>query len=123
MPTGEALSSSQVEEISRISDRAEADSGLHFSVFVGPFDGDARSYAGRLHAALGPVAARTVLIAVSPPQRRLEIVTGHESARRVNDRACALAAMSMRAAFSSGDVAGGLLNGLRMLADAAGAEV
>jgi hypothetical protein len=33
---------------------------------------------------------------------------------------CALAALGMRAAFSGGDLTGGIVTGLRMLADAAG---
>jgi hypothetical protein len=113
----------QIEEISRVADRAGEDSGLRFSVFVGPFEGEPRRYAERLHAAHGLEAARTILVAVSPRQQRLEIVTGASSLRRVDDRICALAAMSMRSNFMGGDIAGGLTNGLRMLADAAGAKV
>jgi hypothetical protein len=57
---------------------------------------------------------------VSPGQRVLQIVTGVEAADRVPNRICALAALTMRAAFSSGDLVGGIVNGVRMLSDAAG---
>ena len=61
-----------------------------------------------------------VLVAVSPSQRVLQIVTGEQAARRLPNRACALAALGMRAAFTGGDLTGGIVTGLRMLADAAG---
>jgi hypothetical protein len=57
---------------------------------------------------------------VSPGQRLLHIVTGPDSARRLPNRACALAALAMRASFANGDLVGGIVTGLRMLADAAG---
>jgi hypothetical protein len=47
----------------------------------------------------------------------LEIVTGQRAARRLPDRICALAALSMTASFEGGDLAGGVVTGLRMLAD------
>ena len=36
------------------------------------------------------------------------------------NKSCALAALSMRASFSAGDLTGGIVTGLRMLSDAAG---
>ena len=61
----------------------------------------------------------TLLIAVSPGQRVLEIVTGDDSAIRIPDRSCAIAAASMTASFGSGDLTGGIVNGLRILSDQA----
>ncbi|HSV65649.1 MAG TPA: DUF5130 family protein [Mycobacteriales bacterium] len=95
------------------------ETGLTFSVYVGPLDEPVREHAERLHAQLGETAPEAVLIAVSPGQRVLEIVTGELSAKRLPDRSCALAALSMSASFSGGDLVGGLVNGLRMLADQA----
>ena len=57
---------------------------------------------------------------VSPGDGLLEIVTGAESARRLSDRACALAALSMTTSFAGGDLVGGIVTGVRMLAEAAG---
>jgi hypothetical protein len=110
----------QVRDISRACASAAHETGLRFSVYVGPVDGDIRDHAEKLHAALGADASRAVLVAVAPGDRQLEIVTGKESARRLSDRACALAALSMTTAFSGGDLVGGLVTGLRMLADSCG---
>ena len=43
-----------------------------------------------------------------------------DSSARVPNKSCALAALSMRASFSAGDLAGGIVTGLRMMSDAAG---
>ncbi len=61
-----------------------------------------------------------MLITVSPNQRVLEIVTGAETRRRLPDRSCKLAALSMAAAFGGGDLAGGIVAGLAQLAEQAG---
>lgn len=113
----------QIREISRACSTASSESGLHFSVYVGAVEGDIREHAERLHAALGPSASRGGLILVAPGDRQLEIVTGKESARRLSDRACALAALSMTTSFAGGDLVGGIVTGLRMLSEAAGREL
>jgi len=96
------------------------ETGLHFSVYVGRLDEPTRQAAEALHSRLGEVAAQAVLIAVSPGQRVVHVVTGEIAFRRLPDRACALAVLSMEAAFSGGDLIGGIVNGLRMLSDQAG---
>jgi uncharacterized membrane protein YgcG len=78
-----------------------------------------RAYAEKLHSQLVHPEG-SVLIAVSPNQRVLEIVTGELARRRIPDRAAKLAAMSMSAAFGGGDLAGGLVSGLAQLAGQAG---
>ncbi len=93
------------------------ETGVQFSVYVGDLGAEPRRTAEELHMGLDH---DSVLVAVSPGQRRLEIVTGEHAARRLPDRACALAALSMTASFSGGDLVGGIVNGLRMLADQAG---
>ena len=130
MPSGrpgesssEPFTDGQVREISRACSQASAESGLHYSVFVGPVEGEIRDHAERLHAALGKQASRSVLVLVAPGDRQLEIVTGKESSRRLSDRACALAALSMTTAFSGGDLVGGIVTGLRMLSEASGREL
>lgn len=94
--------------------------GLHFSIYLGDLGPDTRAMAEQLHASIGPRAAEAVLIAVSPGQRVVEIVTGAESARRLSDRGCNLAVLNMAASFKKGDLVSGLITGLRMLADQAG---
>jgi len=113
----------QVREISRASGKASAESGLHFSVYVGAVEGEIRDHAERLHAALGRQASSGVLILIAPGDRQLEIVTGKESSRRLSDRACALAALSMTTSFAGGDLVGGIMTGVRMLSEAAGREL
>ena len=107
---------SRLDEALTLSSR---ESGLDFSVWVGELEEPTREHAERLHAGL-PRPADGVLIAVSPGQRVLHIVTGEHSSRRLPDRSAALAALSMRASLSVGDLVGALVNGLRMLSDQAG---
>src|SRR5690349_20528601 len=100
----------------RLADRS---TGLTFSEYVGDLDEPIRGYAEKLHGQLAD-PPRSVLLAVSPNQRVLEIVTGGEARRRLPDRACKLAALSMAAAFGGGDLAGGIVAGLAQLVDHAG---
>ncbi len=112
----------------RIQDAIETcrhENGLDVSVLVGDLAlediGQFRAGAEKLHAALGEERAPfAVLVAVAPGQRRVEVVTGPRVRRRVPDRVCSLAVLSMTTAFSGGDLAGGIVDGLRQFADAAG---
>lgn len=94
---------------------ADNTTGLLFSVYVGELDELARRGAEKLHAQLSD-PSRAVLIAVCPNRRVLEIVTGPLARRKLPDRDCKLAAMSMSAAFGGGDLAGGLVAGIAQLA-------
>jgi hypothetical protein len=105
---------SRLDEALTLSSR---ETGLVFSVYVGEFKKPTRAHAEALFEKLSDTA---VLVAVSPGQRALHIVTGPESAKRLPNRSCALAALAMRASFANGDLTGGIVTGLRMLADAAG---
>src|SRR6476660_7899542 len=80
---------------------ASRDSGLRFSVYLGELGANPTATAQRLHAG----------------------VEGSDEARvRLPDRGAKLAVMSMVAACKEGDLLGGLLSGLRMLGDQAGAR-
>ena len=105
---------SRIDEALTLSSR---ESGLVFTVYVGELSQPSRAHAEALFEKLDN---SSVLLAVSPGQRNLHIVTGPASAERLPNRACALAALAMRAAFSSGDLTGGIVTGLRMLSDSAG---
>ncbi|MFR9730244.1 DUF5130 family protein [Saccharopolyspora sp. MS10] len=96
--------------------------GLEFAVYLGDLGEQTRETAAALHSNLGARAAEGVLLAVSPQQRAVEIVTGEESRRRVPDRSCQLALMTMVASFREDELIEGLIGGLRMLSDAAGAQ-
>ncbi|MBN6037336.1 DUF5130 family protein [Amycolatopsis sp. 195334CR] len=101
---------------------ASRETGLDFSVYLGELGEDTRAAAERLHASTGEGATRAVLIAVSPGERVVEVVTGELAFQRLPDRGAKLAVMSMVASFKEGDLVGGLVSGLRMLTDQAGPE-
>jgi hypothetical protein len=117
VPTGDVFSQRQLDDVSRAIRGAEEDTGLKFSVYVGALRGVTRDRALALHAALGADAGTAVLIAVDPGVRQTEIVTGSHAKRYLDDHACALGALSMTTQFNAGDLAGGLVNGLRTLAE------
>lgn len=106
----------RLDEALRLADQ---NTGLTFSVYLGELDEPVRTHAERLHAQLSS-PQRAVLVAVSPNQRLLEIITGSEARKRISDRGAKLAALSMAAAFGGGDLAGGIISGLDQLATHAG---
>jgi hypothetical protein len=106
----------RLDEALRLADRG---TGLTFSIYVGDLDEPVRGHAEKLHGQLAD-PDRSVLVAVSPNQRMLEVITGSEARKRIPDRAAKLAALSMAAAFGGGDLAGGLVAGLAQLTDQAG---
>jgi uncharacterized membrane protein YgcG len=106
----------RLDEALRVADQQ---TGLTFSVYIGDLEEPTREYAEQLHRQLDG-AARAVLVAISPNQRLLEIVTGTDARKRISDRDAKLAALSMAAAFAGGDLAGGVLSGLDQLASHAG---
>lgn len=111
------FSSTQLTRLDEALTLSSREAGIAFSVYVGELTKPTRAHAETLFERLSDNA---VLLAVSPGQRNLHIVTGPTSARRLPNRACALAALAMRASFTNGDIVGGLVTGLRMLADSAG---
>ncbi len=106
----------RVDEALRLAD---ASTRLTFSVYIGDLAEPFRESAEHLHSELAD-PDHSVLVAVSPNQRLLEIVTGSVARRRVLDRDCKLAALSMAAAFGGGDLGGGIVAGLAQLAEHAG---
>lgn len=112
-----AFSSRELGRLEEALTLSTRESGLGFSLYLGELAAPTRATAERMFGKLTPAS---VLVAVSPGQRVLHIVTGEKSADRLPNRACALAALTMRGAFQSGDLVGGIVSGLRMLADAAG---
>jgi uncharacterized membrane protein YgcG len=103
---------------------ASRETGLDFSLYLGELGGqDSRATAEKLHATTAN-PANAVLIAVSPGERLIEIVTGKTAYGRLPDRGAKLAIASMVASFKEGDLVRGLVNGLanalRMLSDQAG---
>ncbi|MDQ3761366.1 MAG: DUF5130 domain-containing protein [Actinomycetota bacterium] len=97
--------------------RASRNARLHFSVYLGDLGADTRARAEELHDSMGDCADDAVLVAVSPGQRVVEVVTGCKAHHRLPDRGCKLAVESMVSSFKEGDLTGGLTSGLRILAD------
>jgi len=95
------------------------ETGLRFSVYLGDLGPDPSARVAQLHDELEG-SSEAVLVAVSPEQRVVEVLSGAEARTRLPDRGAKLAVMSMVASFKEGDLLGGLLSGLRMLADQAG---
>jgi hypothetical protein len=118
---GHALFSYQ--ELARLDEAltmSSRETGLRFTLYIGDLGTPTRVRAEELHARSGVNPADAVLIAISPGQRVVEVVTGAAAARRLPDRACALAVLSMTGSFAAGDLVGGVVNGLRQLSDQAG---
>lgn len=98
---------------------ASRETGLRFSVYLGELGEKPHERADELLDSLEG-SSESVLVAVSPGQRVVEVITGPEARVRLPDRGAKLAVMSMVASFKEGELLGGLLSGLRMLADQAG---
>jgi hypothetical protein len=111
------------QELARLDEAltmSSRETGLRFTLHIGDLGKQTRVTAEDLHARSGSNPADAVLIAVSPGQRVVEVVTGFGAGRRLPDRACALAVLSMTGSFAAGDLVGGVVNGLRQLSDQAG---
>lgn len=116
MPGGDAFTESQRHEINRALEEARRVSGWDFAVEVGTCGAEgSRPHAESLHARL-PDPDRSVLVQVDPEHRSLEIVTGAAVRRTLDNRAAALAALTMQSAFAAGDLTRGLLAGVQQLA-------
>jgi uncharacterized membrane protein YgcG len=115
------LTERQRRRIAKAVDRAERWTGLQFCVYLGPTETDPLDQAHALMAELGLTERPAVLILVAPESRRLEIVTSPLAAQRIDDHETRLAAIAMSASFGVGDVAGGITEAVRLLAQAAGA--
>lgn len=114
------FSAPQLTRLDEALTMAGRETGLDFSIYLGELGEDTRAAAEALHDSMGAAGAEAVLIAVSPGERAVEVVTGSYAARRVPERGAKLAVMSMVAFFKEGNIFDGLLSGLRMLADQAG---
>lgn len=113
---GDAFNPRQRAEIDRAIRDAETVSRFEFSVYVGPGEGESRPFAERLHAAL-TAPERSVLVMVDPVAHCLEVVTGSEVRRELEDHEVQLAVITMQSAFEAGDLVGGITQGLMMLAE------
>jgi uncharacterized membrane protein YgcG len=113
---GDAFTPAQRHEIDKAIRQAETLCRFEFSVFVGRSDGESRPFAERLHADL-VAPGRSVLVLVDPGAKQLEIVTGREARRVLDNAEVELAALTMQTAFATGDLVGGIVQGVQQLAE------
>jgi uncharacterized membrane protein YgcG len=113
---GEAFSPSQRREIDKAIRDAETVSRLEFSVFVGRSEGETRPFAERLHSTL-TTPDRSVLVLVDPVARLVEVVTGPQARRLLDDHQVELAVLTMKSAFAADDLVGGITRGVQQLAE------
>jgi hypothetical protein len=116
----EVFSYRELERLDEALTMSSRETELYFTLYVGELGTTTRARAEELHARSGAPPSDAVLIAVSPGQKVVEVVTGAGASRRLPDRACALAVLSMTGSFAAGDLVGGIINGLRQLSDQAG---
>jgi uncharacterized membrane protein YgcG len=96
--------------------KAEQQSRVEFSLFVGTAEGEPRAFATQLHNSL-VAPTRSILIMVDPDARALEIVTGGYVRRTLSDKEVELSALEMQTSFAQGDLVGGIKRGIAMLAE------
>jgi len=115
VPSGDGFTSAQRQQIDKAIRDAETICRYEFSVYVGSAEGEPRAFAERLHSAL-VVPDRSVLIMVDPSERVLEVVPGAEARRDLEDHEVRLAVVEMQSQFALGDLVGGIVRGINMLA-------
>lgn len=115
-----ALRKRQRKAVAQAVDAAEEFTGLQVCVYLGSVDEDARASAEAMFTAAGLDTKPAVLLLVAPDQRRVEIVTAPDVTERLTDEACARCIAEMTPRFAAGDLAGGLVVGLRRLSEEAG---
>ena len=114
VPAGD-LTPAQRAEVQRLLEHAERQSGLTFSAYIGAWSGERAGAEAMLQRLADP--DRSVLVAVDPVGRQLEIVTGRLARIPLDNRACGLAALSMTSSFTTGDTMAGLRDGLSVLGE------
>lgn len=110
-----AFTTAQLAELEKVLLRASSQTGAHFVAYVGKLPAH-RESALALHRQLD-APATSVLVAVDPEARQLEIVTGEKLREHLDDQACRLAGLTMTSRFAVGDIAAGLRDGVVVLGD------
>lgn len=92
---------------------------VRFNVYIGDLGADPAAGADALFPST-PEAARSVLIAVSPNEKAVEVRSGHEVADRANDRVCQLGVTAALSSIRQGQLIDGLVSAVRVMAAAIG---
>jgi uncharacterized membrane protein YgcG len=114
------LTRRQRRAVERAVHEAEEATGLQLCVYVGPGEEDTRAQAEALLVRAGLHTRPAVLVLVEPVRRRVEVVTAPEARARIDDATSELAVATMTRQFARGDLAGGIVAAVDLLAAAAG---
>ncbi|MGH3744528.1 MAG: DUF5130 family protein [Mycobacteriales bacterium] len=118
MAAGEAFSFLSQQRLDEAVAAFELQTGLAASVYVGETEGELEAFADASIALIPEHREGLLLIVVDPGRRQTVVRTAGPAVHRLSEDACALAVLSMTTSFGVGDLVGGLVIGLRMLADA-----
>lgn len=116
MAGGDLFSNAERLAIDTAIRKGEQLSRIEFSVFVGESEGEPRPFATQLHNTL-VAPSRSVLIMVDPTKRAIEVVTGGHVRGKISDAEVELAVAAMQTSFAAGDLAGGIRQGITMIAE------
>ncbi|GAA5072479.1 DUF5130 domain-containing protein [Nocardia iowensis] len=92
---------------------------VRFNVYIGDLGTDPAAGADAIFPTT-PDATRSVLIAVSPNDKAIEVRSGREVADRANDRVCQLGVTAALSSFRQGQLIDGLVSAVRVMAAAIG---
>ncbi|NKY49183.1 DUF5130 domain-containing protein [Nocardia vermiculata] len=92
---------------------------VRFNVYIGDLGADTAAGIDAVFP-VTPEAARSVLIAVSPNDRAVEVRSGRDVADRVNDRVCQLGVTAALASLRQGQLVDGVVSAVRVMAAAIG---
>lgn len=92
---------------------------VRFNIYIGDLGTDTAAGVDALFPTT-PEAARSVLIAVSPNEKAIEVRSGRDVAERANDRVCQLGVTAALSSFRQGQLIDGLVSAVRVMAAAIG---
>lgn len=88
--------------------------GVRFTVYLGPLGADPAARARELFPAL-PDAANSALIAVSPEEQTIEIVSGSAVESKLDSRVAQLGVSAAIASFKDGQLIDGITSAVRVM--------
>ncbi|MET7767273.1 DUF5130 domain-containing protein [Nocardia sp. NPDC005366] len=92
---------------------------VRFNIYIGDLGADPAAGVDAIFPTT-PEAARSVLIAVSPNDKAIEVRSGADVADRANDRVCQLGVTAALSSFRQGEMIDGLVSAIRVMAAAIG---
>ncbi|MFF7942925.1 DUF5130 domain-containing protein [Nocardia gamkensis] len=92
---------------------------VRFNVYIGDLGEDPAAAADAIFPGT-PEATHSVLIAVSPNEKAIEVRSGKEVADRANDRVCQLGVTAALSSFRQGQLIDGVVSAVRVMAAAIG---